>query len=100
MERCWTEVALDACIVPAVGNVYRIVVHSCAKRSSLFVFALNYSKPKAACTIEEGSISDSSRGFIFAHESGWQFKMDPHLSPLQKPERQRASRKGTSKGYG
>jgi hypothetical protein len=55
---------------------------------------------QAACTIEEGFISDYNRGFIFAHESGWQFKMDPHLSPLQKPERQRASRKGRSKGYG
>jgi hypothetical protein len=45
---------------------------------------------QTACTIEEGFISDYNRGFIFAHESGWQFKMDPHLSPLQKSERQRA----------
>jgi hypothetical protein len=52
---------------------------------------------QAACTIEEGFISDYNRGFIFAYESGWQIKMDPHLSPLQKPERQRASRKGTQR---
>jgi hypothetical protein len=45
---------------------------------------------QAACTVEEDFISDYNRGFIFADESGWQFKLDPHLSPLQKPERQRA----------
>jgi hypothetical protein len=74
--------------------------HSCAKRSSLFVFALNYSKPNdmPSCLHHRRNfISDYNRGFIFAHGSGWQFKMDPHLSPLQTPERQRASRKGTQR---
>jgi hypothetical protein len=43
---------------------------------------------QAACTIEEGFISDYNRGFILAHESGWQFKMDP---PPVTPPKTRAS---------